>query len=194
AGDRGAFTGPDRVKNQRQRCAQDDQYPEACAYQSAACSPEFGRPSRWRCGARCRDVRRIQLISPGNFGDKSIPAPSDRRNVAILAARLPQHLPQGGDVLRETVFLDDYSRPYRVQQNVLIQRLASAFDETEQRVEYPAGERNSLPGLSAQQALLADVQGEIAEFVERTGAGHEKRGLVRINQNFSLSGQGFFHG
>ena len=48
----------------------------------------------------------------------------------------------------------------------------------------------------AQQALLADVQGEIAELVERARAGHERGSLtaIRTNQNFSAIGQGFFHG
>ena len=57
------------------------------------------------------------------------------------------------------------------------------LDEVDQRVEHLCRERDGLARVAAQQALLADVQGEVAEFVERARCGSWR--MRASNQNKS---------
>ena len=155
-----------------------------------------------RGGGRCTDGAATllaavddRLIAPRDLRDEAIALASDGRDVAILAARFAQHLTQGRDVLREAVLLDDHARPDRAQQHVLVERLARVLDEIDQRVEHLCREQGRLSRVPAQQALLADVQGEIAELVVARRCGSWAREVrIRTNHNFSATGQGFFHG
>ena len=145
--------------------------------------------------AGLRDARHDRRIATRDLRDEAIAPAGYRRDVAILAARFAQHLTQGRDVLREAVLLDDHARPDRAQQHVLVERLARVLDEIHQRVEHLGREQGRLSRVPAQQALLADIQGEIAELVVGARSGSWAREGPDQNKitTFSPLAKRFFH-
>ena len=137
--------------------------------------------------ALARLHRRQRLALP-HLGDEPVALAGQSCDVAVLAAFLAEELPECGNDLREAVLFDDRARPDRPEQRVLVERLAGMLDEIDQRIERLAGQRHGIAAVAARQALLGDVQLEIAEFVARAGVGHR---AITTNQNSSAGGEGF---
>jgi hypothetical protein len=57
-------------------------------------------------------------------------------DISLIAAVVVETLPQRGDILRQTPFLDEDARPDLLQQSVLVNDLTLRLDQREQGVEH----------------------------------------------------------
>src|SRR6266567_2683193 len=106
--------------------------PDGGQYQQRRCTHphatqgSLGARADW-CGVRRRSVWSGGRAAFGDLTHEPVALTRYGGNVPILRPRLPENLPQGRNILGQTIFLDDHAGPDRSEERVFVERLAAVL-------------------------------------------------------------------